>query len=55
MFFLLSLLLTALVFAPCKLGGSYMLFWLVNLVTTATGVGMNPPLLNNLAIFINNR
>jgi hypothetical protein len=38
-FFFLSLVLTAIVFAPCKLGGSYVLFWLVNFVTTATGIG----------------
>ena len=38
-FFFLSLVLTAVVFAPCKLGGSYVLFWLVNFVTTATGIG----------------
>lgn len=38
-FFFLSLLLTVIVFAPCSLGGSYVLFWLVNFVTTATGIG----------------
>ena len=42
-FFFLSLVLTAIVFAPCKLGGSYILFWLVNFVTTATGIGARPP------------
>ena len=41
-FFFLSLVLTAIVFAPCKLGGSYILFWLVNFVTTATGIGGRP-------------
>lgn len=41
-FFFLSLLLTVIVFAPCKLGGSYILFWLVNFVTTATGIGAAP-------------
>lgn len=42
-FFFLSLVLTAIVFAPCKLGGSYILFWLVNFVTTATGIGARAP------------
>ena len=41
-FFFLSLILTAIVFAPCKLGGSYILFWLVNFVTTAIGIGKRP-------------
>jgi hypothetical protein len=40
-FFFLSLLLTVIVFAPCKLAGSYILFWLVNFITTATGIGKN--------------
>jgi hypothetical protein len=38
-FFFLSLVVTAIVFAPCKLSGSYLLFWLSNLVTTSTGIG----------------
>lgn len=42
-FFFLSLILTVMVFAPCHLGGSYILFWLVNFVTTATGIGAIPP------------
>lgn len=41
-FFFLSLVLTVIVFAPCQLGGSYVLFWLVNFVTTATGIGESP-------------
>jgi ATP-binding cassette, subfamily G (WHITE), member 2 len=41
-FFFLSLLLTSIVFHPCKLGGEYLVFWLCNLVTTATGIGENP-------------
>lgn len=38
-FFFLSLVVTSIVFAPCKLSGSYVLFWLSNLVTTSTGIG----------------
>ncbi len=41
-FFFLSLVLTVIVFAPCNLGGSYILFWLVNFITTATGIGESP-------------
>ncbi|EIE26352.1 hypothetical protein COCSUDRAFT_39467 [Coccomyxa subellipsoidea C-169] len=39
-FFFLSLVLTVIVFAPCNLGGSYILFWLVNFITTATGIAL---------------
>ncbi len=38
-FFFLSLVTTSIVFAPCRLGGSFLLFWLVNFITTATGIG----------------
>ena len=38
-FFFLSLVTTSIVFGPCRLGGSFLLFWLVNFVTTATGIG----------------
>lgn len=48
-FFFLSLVVTALVFAPCKLSGSYLLFWLSNLVTTSTGIGATWSLCNKLA------
>ncbi len=47
-FFFLSLVVTSLVFAPCKLSGSYLLFWLSNLVTTSTGIGATWSLLRNL-------
>jgi hypothetical protein len=38
-FFFLSLVTTSIVFGPCRLGGSFLLFWLVNFITTATGIG----------------
>ena len=41
-FFFLSLVTTSIVFAPCRLGGSFLLFWLVNFITTATGIGERP-------------
>ncbi|CAK0754674.1 hypothetical protein CVIRNUC_002316 [Coccomyxa viridis] len=39
-FFFLSLVTTSIVFAPCRLGGSFLLFWLVNFITTATGIAI---------------
>lgn len=49
-FFLLSLVLTSLVFFPLKLGGEYLVFWLCNLVTTATGIGKAQKLVEQLEL-----
>lgn len=36
---------TAIVFAACRLQGSFLLFWLVNLVTLANGTGTRAQIL----------
>lgn len=36
---------TAIVFSACRLQGSFLLFWLVNLVTLANGTGRHAQML----------